>query len=604
MALLIVGLLSTKVAGGAHHRHAPGKRLHFLDVAVSPNDPRRAAYTVLPNGLRVLLVSDPAGQRAGAAVDVAVGSLDDPEGRQGLAHFLEHMLFLGSKKYPAEDAFKDYLQLRGGSSNAFTDQWHTNFFFSVRADSLEGGLDRLAQFFVAPLLSPSPAAREVEAVNNEHEKNLQDDSWALWQLWKHLADPRHPFHKFSTGSKATLAAPDTVTLLRRFYEKHYTSAAVMRLAVQGRESVEQLGEWAARYFSAVPARPAPPTAPVTLPVWPQTGRRVRVQPFADLRQLHFVWQLPDLLAPYRAMVPQFLSFVFESRAEGSLYHALKTELWAEGVDLDLRFVRDVTLMDITVTVTAQGLEEEDRVAQAVFGFIRLVRDTGLHCSLWHKAWDLEQLHFRFAEAGDVEDFLSAAATGMQYRAPHDVLGSPADFQCDRHLLADVFARLTPANMLLFVVAHTPDRLPDAEPLYGTRYAVRPLSPRELRAWAAARPARGMALPGANRFLPADFRVGYVPRPSYRPVAVHHRPGLRVWHQYSTAFRQPKALLQCQVHYPRLLRNSTATLLLALYSHLVMDALECPLFPAKQVGLSWGVSAADNSLLVSAGGSSA
>lgn len=56
------------------------------------NDPRRAAYTVLPNGLRVLLVSDPAGQRAGAAVDVAVGSLDDPEGRQGLAHFLEHML--------------------------------------------------------------------------------------------------------------------------------------------------------------------------------------------------------------------------------------------------------------------------------------------------------------------------------------------------------------------------------------------------------------------------------------------------------------------------------------------------------------------------------
>lgn len=52
----------------------------------------------------------------------------------------------------------------------------------------------LFDFFVEKIRKPAP----------EHKKNLQSDGWAMWQLYKHLADPRHPFHQFSTGSLLTL----------------------------------------------------------------------------------------------------------------------------------------------------------------------------------------------------------------------------------------------------------------------------------------------------------------------------------------------------------------------------------------------------------------
>lgn len=58
---------------------------------------------------------------------------------------------------------------------------------------------RFAQFFLTPLFTESAVDREVNAVNSEHEKNLQNDYWRLTQLEKATADPTHDFSKFNTG---------------------------------------------------------------------------------------------------------------------------------------------------------------------------------------------------------------------------------------------------------------------------------------------------------------------------------------------------------------------------------------------------------------------
>lgn len=70
-------------------------------------------------------------------MDVNVGYSSDPDTLPGLAHFLEHMLFLGTEKYPDEGYYQAFLQERGGSSNAYTDFEHTNFFFDVLHPHLE-----------------------------------------------------------------------------------------------------------------------------------------------------------------------------------------------------------------------------------------------------------------------------------------------------------------------------------------------------------------------------------------------------------------------------------------------------------------------------------
>jgi len=58
---------------------------------------------------------------------------------------------------------------------------------------------RFAQFFLEPLFTASMVEREINAVNSENDKNLQNDSWRLYQLEKSLADPDHDYNKFGTG---------------------------------------------------------------------------------------------------------------------------------------------------------------------------------------------------------------------------------------------------------------------------------------------------------------------------------------------------------------------------------------------------------------------
>ena len=134
-------------------------------VQTKPGDERKYRPLTLPNGLRVLLISDPASSRSAAALDVHVGSFSDPEEVPGLAHFCEHMSFLGTEKYPEEGDFATFLASHGGSSNAYTDNEDTVYYFDVNADFLQEALDRFAQFFIAPLFTASATARELNAID-------------------------------------------------------------------------------------------------------------------------------------------------------------------------------------------------------------------------------------------------------------------------------------------------------------------------------------------------------------------------------------------------------------------------------------------------------
>lgn len=82
------------------------------------------------------------------------GSLSDPENISGLAHFCEHMLFLGTEKYPKENEYSQFLSEHAGSSNAFTSGEHTNYYFDVSHEHLQGALDRW-HFFYCAVRGPS-----------------------------------------------------------------------------------------------------------------------------------------------------------------------------------------------------------------------------------------------------------------------------------------------------------------------------------------------------------------------------------------------------------------------------------------------------------------
>uniref|UniRef100_A0A3B5LE54 Insulin-degrading enzyme n=1 Tax=Xiphophorus couchianus TaxID=32473 RepID=A0A3B5LE54_9TELE len=223
----------------------PAVRRVVTDIIRSPEDRRDYRGLEFKNGLKAMLISDPTTDKSSAALDVHIGSLSDPENISGLAHFCEHMLFLGTEKYPKENEYSQFLSEHAGSSNAFTSGEHTNYYFDVSHEHLQGALDRFAQFFLCPLFDESCKDREVNAVDAEHEKNLMNDAWRLFQLEKATGNPNHPFSKFGTGNKLTLETRpskegvDIRQELLKFHSTYY-SANLMGLCVLGRVHVEDI----------------------------------------------------------------------------------------------------------------------------------------------------------------------------------------------------------------------------------------------------------------------------------------------------------------------------------------------------------------------------
>ncbi|KAL7495859.1 hypothetical protein ACHAWT_005098 [Skeletonema menzelii] len=179
----------------------------YLPPPVQGNaDYRRYKALRLKNGVTVLLTQDAQSKHFAAAVSVNAGASCDPRSLPGLAHFTEHMCFLGSKRYPEENEYKHFLAQHGGKSNASTSMSHTTYQFDILAEFGEHALDIFSNFFVSPLFTRSGTAREVQAVDSENSKNLVSDGRRRLQVLKALADNNHHYSKFSTGNRITLPA--------------------------------------------------------------------------------------------------------------------------------------------------------------------------------------------------------------------------------------------------------------------------------------------------------------------------------------------------------------------------------------------------------------
>ena len=168
----------------------------YHECIVKPESHANRSYRAmtLANGLRVILAHDDSCDKAAAALAVGVGKLQEPKHIAGLAHFCEHMLFLGTAKYPKEGAYKEFIKKNGGKNNASTSDIVTCYQFDVAPDFLEPTLDMFAQFFIAPIFNQSATDREINAVDSEHSMRITNDWRRGYARLLLDANPNHPIH--------------------------------------------------------------------------------------------------------------------------------------------------------------------------------------------------------------------------------------------------------------------------------------------------------------------------------------------------------------------------------------------------------------------------
>ncbi|KAJ3113502.1 Insulinase (Peptidase M16) [Phlyctochytrium bullatum] len=561
-------------------------------------DDRQYEHLTLPNGLQALLVSDPTTDKAAAAMDVNVGHLCDPEEAAGLAHFCEHLLFMGNEKYPSENEYNQYLAAHGGYSNAFTGTDSTNYYFEVVPNFLEGAFDRFIQFFISPLFDESCTEREMKAVDSEHKKNLQLDNWRIYQLQKDLSSKDHPYHKFGTGNLKTLKdiplekGIDIRKVLLEFHSKYY-SANIMRLVILGREPIDVLKQWVVEKTASIknlgiepPSFPGHPLSAEFL------GTELLVKPVKNIPSLELMFPLPDLTPFYKSRPSSYLSHLIGHESEGSILALLKKRGWAQSLMAGAyRGGINFEFFQIRLSLTEDGFRNWKEIVVIIFQYIKMLNEVGVQKWIFDECQVMSNISFRYKEKSSPSNFASRVAGQMQHYPPEHVLSGPSVLlEFDKQKVEEVLAALRPDNFRVTVVSPYHDE-PEwkSAAWYGTEYISRPLSAdlKENLANLSATPE--LHLPERNEFIPENLTLKAPSAVhSARPAIVSETPTVRMWYKKDDQFKVPKAKAFFSLRTPLAYSTPATCVMTRLYTDLLEDALNQYSYYADVAGLSYSI----------------
>lgn len=552
----------------------------------SPNDSRDYLSFTLPNQMKVLVISDPATDKAAASLDVNVGSNANPEQRQGLAHFLEHMLFLGTEKFPEAGAYQAFISNNGGNHNAYTAYENTNYFFDIQASKLESALDQFSQFFISPLFTEEYVERERHAVHSEYQSKLRDDGRRGYAATKQAMNPQHSYSQFAVGSTDTLSNNNGELRqdLISFYNQYY-SANLMSLVVLGKESTEQLKQMVEDRFTAVANRNA--TAFVDQqPLYKQLPAQINIKTIKDLQQLSLTFPIPATRDLYQQKPVFYVSTMLGYEGKGSLFSLLKAKGWANslsaspGVDL-----QNQSTFTISISLTDQGYEHYDEVIRSTFSAIRLLQAEGVSKELYTEEQQLNQLRFNFKEKSQPIHYVGQLARNLQLYPEQDVIS--ADYLLEEfsaELINGFLDRLTPANVLVSLRGQNVETN-SQEQWFNTDYSLAPISQERQQQWLQTGIEQGLATRKLNPYIAEDLSVLAVAEKSGTPNLTIQQDGHSLWYKQDDIFRLPKADFFVSVMSDQANHNPENAVMTALYIELVKDQLNETLYDALLGGIN-------------------
>lgn len=571
----------------------------------SPQDENNYEYVTLNNGLKVLLVQTPDTAKAAAAVTVDVGSGDDPKEREGLAHFLEHMLFLGTEPYPESGEYQAYINRHGGSHNAFTAHSQTTYFFDIEDTALEGALERFAPFFISPTFDAAFVEREKNAVNAEYKAKYKDDFRRIYSAEKQAMNPEHPYASFATGSLDTLAdrQGDNGESVRNdlldFYDNHY-SADRMTLVLAGNYSLNELKEMANVHFADIPRRDTQPRD-FSEPLFSegQLPLDMKIEPVKEIRRLQFSFPLPETHSNYQHKPVQFLSHLLGHEGEGSLLALFKEKGWAEGLNSGRSLsTKGENLLVVQVQLTRSGLLHVDHITQALLHYIDLLKEQRLPDYLYNEQKQLSELKFRFQEQSRLTDKVIRLSTNLLMYPAKDVIFGDYRWETpSAEELQPYLDGLDAHNMLRTLIA--PNVPTDTiDPWYNTPIRVRPLSYQADVNFVETLEA--LHLPEANPFIPSDFDL-HADLEEATPKLLIDESSQRLWYYPEHEFRLPKSRILVQLQQ-RSVRNSAKERVLSqIYTRAIKEALSTYSYPASLAGLHYSLNATGQGLKLTLGG---
>ncbi|BDG70263.1 M16 family metallopeptidase [Roseomonas fluvialis] len=279
----------------------------------------------LSNGLRVVLAENRRAPVVAQYLFYAAGGAEDPAGRSGVAHFLEHMMFKGSPNV-ANGEFSRRVAREGGNDNAFTSRDVTAYFQQVEASRLPLIMRMEADRFAAAIIPADQVESERNVVLEERRQRTDSSARARFQeafraaLWGPQTWPGRPIIGWEDEIRA-ITRDDMAAFYDRFYAPHNAT-----LVVSGAVDEATLRALAEEHYGRVPARPGAARDRARAPSAPHEARLVRREPTAREALLIQAWIAPSLTAgETRHALPLEVFAHLLGSGQGSRLHAALVE---------------------------------------------------------------------------------------------------------------------------------------------------------------------------------------------------------------------------------------------------------------------------------------
>jgi zinc protease len=292
--------------------------LLFLMVFPTKDYASNVREFVLDNGLKVLLLEDHKSPAVTFQVWYRVGSRNERDGKSGLSHFLEHMMFKGTPSVKPEE-YSRIIAKNGGRSNAFTTSDVTVYFATMSRDKITTEIDLEADRMVHALLGENDFEPEKQVIQEERRLRTEDNpASALSEVTSAVAYMVHPYRRPVVGwmeDIKNLTRQDLVD-----YYKLYYAPNNAYIVVTGDFSANEILPKIKSAFDKIPRGAEPPK--VLAEELPQQGeRRVILKKEAELPFVLMFYHVPNLRSPDNYAL-DLLSMVLAGGRSSRLYHEL------------------------------------------------------------------------------------------------------------------------------------------------------------------------------------------------------------------------------------------------------------------------------------------
>lgn len=579
---LILSLSCLTFYGHAMEKISPSCRAELTRTRElrEQKDSLRRRFLKLPNGLPVILFSDPKASKSAVAISVGSGSMQDPQGHPGSFHFLEHMVFINSNEFPEVDGYSRYIQGNGGVYNGMTGGHYTVYPADIKPDKFPEALARLSAFFRDPMLSEQYIEKELNAVDQEYRNNNSSDSRRLWHITQKLIGRDHPLGRSFQGNSETLADV-RMTDLRELFDTHYVTGN-MKLVLAGPQTLDELEALAKQHFGPLAKRKF---QQLLLPPFklnpPNLIPMARVKSLTD-RTLSISFRMPHDSSEITTLNSQLLISAIKSLTPGGFAHYLIQEGLIKSVDaMNELLAESGDLFEIEFGLSALGVARWQEIVAKTHGFLlQLSRQT------------LSQVYLASSKEIDVFDYVNDRSVlnfGFVLHQAKQALSIPPEYTLEaghfpvnpsaRRIQTRVRQMLDPGRWAIAI--SDPDFIGDLESdHYKIEYSLLDLPIDSLLP--ADAKSTNFVLPGKNLFFSDDrtpLKVTTAPSNEFRA-------GSNLIYRPEDSFQQSKAGFRVEVITPAP-KNARDVGLLLLSKLLVAESLSEHSQMASAAGINAG-----------------